>query len=133
MTVEIISWSMSMKVWDWVGIISWSMSMKVWDRVGIELDTPGSALRHITVVKTRNCSPKCYRLRYMAGYLCWNVVAVFRHINTAFNNFSAVISQWPVIIWASVKQNRSSGLLTKRDSNQSPQLQTLARKLKFSS
>ena len=35
------------------------------------------------------------------------------------------------IIWASTRQNLSSVFLTKRDSNQSPQLQKLARKLKF--
>ena len=35
------------------------------------------------------------------------------------------------IIWASSQENPSSGFLTKRVSNQSPQLQRLARKLKF--
>ena len=34
-------------------------------------------------------------------------------------------------IWASSRQNLSSGFPTKRVSNQSPQLQSLARKLKF--
>ena len=34
------------------------------------------------------------------------------------------------IIWASMQENLSSGFQTKRDSNQSPQLQRLARKLK---
>ena len=34
-------------------------------------------------------------------------------------------------IWASPRQNLSSGFLKKRDSNQSPQLQRLARKMKF--
>ena len=33
--------------------------------------------------------------------------------------------------WASPRENLSSGCLTKRVSNQSPQLQRLARKLKF--
>ena len=36
-----------------------------------------------------------------------------------------------VINWASMQQNWSSGFPTNRDSNQSPQLQRLARKLKF--
>ena len=35
------------------------------------------------------------------------------------------------IIWASSRKNLSLGFLTKRDSNQSPQLQRLARKLKI--
>ena len=41
-----------------------------------------------------------------------------------------VLLNW-LIIWASSRGNLSSGLLTKRVSNQSPQLQRLARKLKF--
>ena len=35
------------------------------------------------------------------------------------------------IIWASSRENLSSGFPTERISNQSPQLQRLARKLKF--
>ena len=35
------------------------------------------------------------------------------------------------LIWVSMRPNLSSGFLTKQDSNQSPQLQRLARKLKF--
>ena len=35
-----------------------------------------------------------------------------------------------ISIWASTRENLSLGFLTKRDSNQSPQLQRLARKLK---
>ena len=34
-------------------------------------------------------------------------------------------------LWASTRQNLSSGFQTKQVSNQSPQLQRLARKLKF--
>ena len=37
------------------------------------------------------------------------------------------------IIWASTRQNLSSGFPTKGDSNQSPRLQRLARKLTFRS
>ena len=36
-----------------------------------------------------------------------------------------------VCIWASLPQNLSLGFVTKQDSNQSPQLQRLARELKF--
>ena len=39
--------------------------------------------------------------------------------------------QTKIQIWASTRQNLSCGFLTKRDSNQSPQLQRFARKLKF--
>ena len=38
---------------------------------------------------------------------------------------------FPDTIWASSRENLSSGFPTKRVSNQSPQLQRLARKLKF--
>ena len=34
-----------------VEIISWSISTKVWDRTGIELATPGSAIRHASVAR----------------------------------------------------------------------------------
>ena len=34
-------------------------------------------------------------------------------------------------IWAGMRENLSSGFPSKRDSNQSPELQRLARKLKF--
>ena len=37
----------------------------------------------------------------------------------------------PYKIWAETRQNLSSGFLTKPDSNQSPQIQRLARILKF--
>ena len=36
-----------------------------------------------------------------------------------------------IFIWAPMGQNQSSGLSTKQDPNQSPQLQRLARKLKY--
>ena len=34
-----------------VEIISQSISTKVWDRAGIELETPGSAVRHASVAR----------------------------------------------------------------------------------
>ena len=34
-----------------VEIISWSISTKVWDRAGIKLATPGSAVRHVSVAR----------------------------------------------------------------------------------
>ena len=34
-----------------VEIISWSISTKVWDRTEIELATPGSAVRHASVAR----------------------------------------------------------------------------------
>ena len=37
-----------------VEIISWSISRKVWDRAGIELATPGSAVRHAFVMLCLN-------------------------------------------------------------------------------
>ena len=36
-----------------VEIISLSISMKVWDQAAMELATPGSAVRHITNCATR--------------------------------------------------------------------------------
>ena len=37
-----------------VEIISWSISTKVWDRAGIELATPGIAVRHASVARVSN-------------------------------------------------------------------------------
>ena len=39
-----------------VEIISWSISTKVWDRAGIELATPGSAVRLASVCSTQQSS-----------------------------------------------------------------------------
>ena len=50
-----------------IEIISWSISTKVWDRAGIELGTPGSAVglasvaRHITDCATRRGIVKLYQ------------------------------------------------------------------------
>ena len=53
------------------------------------------------------------------------VVVVFHdHTHLLFANSK-------IEIWASSRENLSSGFPTKRDSNQSPQLQRLARKKKF--
>ena len=34
-----------------IDIISWSISTKVWDRARIKLVTPGSAVRHVSVAR----------------------------------------------------------------------------------
>ena len=42
-----------------VEIISWSISTKVWDRTGIELETPESAVRHASVARhVTNCATR---------------------------------------------------------------------------
>ena len=46
-------------------------------------------------------------------------------------SLSNLVSEKTISIWASTRQNQSSGFPTKQDSNQSPQLQRPARKLKF--
>ena len=42
-----------------------------------------------------------------------------------------ILKMITLIIWASTRQNLSSGFLKKQGSNQSPQLQRLARNLKY--
>ena len=43
-----------------VEIISWSISMKVWDRAGIELATPVSPVRHASVARhVTGCATRC--------------------------------------------------------------------------
>ena len=51
----------------------------------------------------------------------------FLNIDFTFMEFREIQD----IIWASLRENLSSGFPTKRVSKQSPQLQRLARKLKF--
>ena len=42
-----------------VEIISWPVSTKVWDRAGMELKTPGSADRHASVARhVTNCATR---------------------------------------------------------------------------
>ena len=50
----------------------------------------------------------------------------YAHIAPAAN-----VDNYNTLIWASTRQNLSFGFPTKRDSNQSTQLQRLARKLKL--
>ena len=53
-------------------IISWSISTKVWDRAGIKLATPGSAVRLASVAKhVTDCATRPRHLRVNAElYLC---------------------------------------------------------------
>ena len=55
MTITLLEWAERRKLA--VEIISWSISMKVWYRVGIELATPGSTVRHVSAVwYVTNCA-----------------------------------------------------------------------------
>ena len=63
-------------------------------------------------------------------------LAIFRDPREGFRSLGHLIVSWKTIIiieinWASSRENLSSGCPTKPVSNQSPQLQRLARKLKF--
>ena len=61
-----------------VEIISWSISTKVWYRAGIELATPGSAVRHASVARhVTDCATRLNKLR------C--------DIVTSFQNYNDVI------------------------------------------
>ena len=50
-------------------------------------------------------------------------VSIHRHVRLSCQKL--------IINWASSRENLSSGFPTKRDSDRSPQIQRLARKLKF--
>ena len=66
-------------------IISLSISTKVWDRAGVELTTPGSAVRlasvarHVTDCATRPGIPNIPCQQF--------VIVVFLDIHIFFNNF----------------------------------------------
>ena len=53
-----------------VEIISWSISTKVWDRTGIELATPGSAVRHASVARhLTDCATRSGYIGQMVWYV----------------------------------------------------------------
>ena len=55
-----------------VEIISWSISTKVWDRAGIELATPWSAVRHASVARhVTDCATR-------PGLVWYNNLGIFR-------------------------------------------------------
>ena len=68
-----------------VEIISWSISTKVWDRVGIELATPGIAVRHASVARhVTDCATRPglvtidVQISFPASYL--NLHAKYSHM-----------------------------------------------------
>ena len=59
-------------------IISWSISTKVWDRAGIELATPGSAVRLASVARhVTDCATRVGPIRLEASILVW--VFIYTH------------------------------------------------------
>ena len=67
-----------------VEIISWSISAKVWDRAGIELATPGMAARHASVVRhVTDCATRLLCFIVWNDDLKWNwFVTHLRHDKT---------------------------------------------------
>ena len=61
----------------------------------------------------------------------WALCAFRTNISLDPKNRSKYVPYFAETIWAATQQNLFSGFQTKRVSNQSPQLQRLARKLKF--
>ena len=54
-----------------VEIISWSISTKVWDRAGIELATPGSAVRLASVARhVTDCATRPGILEMISAFVC---------------------------------------------------------------
>ena len=68
--------------------------------------------------------PRCYLLSEHAK-------SINHEAEMAPCTVQTVIQYFSKTIWAAVRENLSSVFPTKRHSNQSPQLQRLARKLKF--
>ena len=111
-------------------IISWSISTKVWDQAGIELATPGSAVRLASVARhVTNCAtrPGHFEIRPDILSELFAKLISRQHKESCDKYWNFVC--WP--IWSSTGENLSSGFLTNWDSNQAAQLQRLFRKLKF--
>ena len=71
-----------------VELISWSMSTKVWDGAGIELDTPGSAVRHASAVRhVTECAMwcQCFYVPFWENILkaCKEKIIAFFDIETS--------------------------------------------------
>ena len=85
-----------------VEIISWSISTKVWDRAGIELATPGSAVRHASVARHVN-DGATLSLRFCTFlYRIWNSDTLLLRPGR-FYCASTIIHLWPLSIdlWSS--------------------------------
>ena len=74
---------------------------------------------------------KCCKYSYQPGECCSgsNASMFLKIVTIASVGVANVASV--AIIWASLRENLSSGFPSKRDSNQSPQLQRRSRKSKF--
>ena len=82
-----------------VEIISWSISTKVWDRAGIELATPGSAVRYTSVARNvTDCATRPGNCEFQS----WKLTIYLRtdiEMNRNFRTFtvfdmSCVLSSW---------------------------------------
>ena len=105
-----------------VEIISWSISTKVWDRAGIELATPGSAVRHASVARhfTDCATPP------------GNWQTTKNHAKLPSMLRVKLIEESPQYsLWAATWENPSFVFRTLWDSSLPARLQRLARKLKF--
>ena len=69
-----------------VEIISWSISTKVWDRAGIELATPGSAVRHAS-------KSVCFQIE-SNSHLWKTRTSILRQ-----NNYNCHNIYWDPLIW----------------------------------
>ena len=146
-----------------VEIILWSISTKVWNRAGIVLATPISAVRHVTECPTRPdilCSVDILESIWYRCSIMYFGYYMYEHETLFFLQLLLMQSQWlgmsflvkqklwvlasgyglsnvdcrfkktmtinnSINNWASSRENLSSGFPTEWDSNQSPQLQRL--------
>ena len=77
-------------------------------------------------------SPPAYLIIHAGGNdIGWIEGGVFRQYIKDTIYYLQALLPYTCIIWASLRENLSSGFPTKRVSKQSPQLQRLARKLNF--
>ena len=93
-----------------------------------------SWIRHCILFTHSEAQIFVYYLFFIMGQVKLSMDKYLMHFYLSLGKYKLLLFPHPclyVFIWASTRQNLFSGFPTKRVSNQSPQLQRLARKLKF--
>ena len=71
-----------------VEIISWSISTKVWDRTGIKLATPESAVRHASVARhVTNCATQPGRKEMVVEEIYYGCFSTWPSLMCEWNDF----------------------------------------------
>ena len=91
-----------------VEIISWSISAKVWDRAGIKLATPGSAFRHVSAVRhVTDCAtrPSAYIQVHFRLHFSWKLPRIYTIYYRLCKNLSRQEEQKAKVVTCRLRVN----------------------------